>query len=104
MGPWGWLAAAVVTQWASVLALRLSQGFTRAGWTALALVTTVASIGCVSVALTEGVSLAVAYGLWTGAGVALAVLTGVALFGDRMSRVQVAGVVCVVAGVVALRL
>ncbi|KQT94738.1 hypothetical protein ASG49_07930 [Marmoricola sp. Leaf446] len=103
-GAWGWLALAVATQWASVVALRLSGGFTRVGWTALALAATVASIGCVSVALARGMTLAVAYGLWTGAGVALAVLTGAALFGDRMNRVQVGGVLCVLLGVVALRL
>ena len=103
MGPWGWLALAVVTQWASILGLRLSDGFRRTPWTALALVTTVTSIGCISVALSEGLSLAVAYGIWTGMGVALAALTGLAVFGERLGRVQAAGLVCVVLGVIALR-
>lgn len=103
MGPWGWLASAVVTQWASIVGLRLSDGFRRKRWTALALVTTVTSIGCISVALAEGLSLAVAYGIWTGMGVALAALTGLVAFGERLGRVQAAGLACVVLGVVALR-
>lgn len=57
-----------------------------------------------SVALSLGLSVAVAYGIWTGLGVALAALTGIVAFGDRMDRRQLAGLGLVLLGVVALQL
>lgn len=51
-----------------------------------------------------GLSVAVAYGIWTGLGVALAALTGIVIFGDRMDRRQLAGLGLVLLGVVALQL
>lgn len=103
MNEWAWMGLAVATQWASIVALRLSDGFRRWSWAAPALGCSVASIGCVSLALAGGLTLAVAYGIWTGAGVALAAGTGALFFDDRLDRVQLLALACVVAGIVALR-
>jgi small multidrug resistance pump len=101
--PWAWLAVAVVAQWLSVAALRASDGMRRPLWTLLTFAATIGSVGCVAVALSRGLTVAVAYGVWTGAGIALATLTGVLVFGDRLSRSQVAGLGLVIAAVVGLQ-
>jgi small multidrug resistance pump len=48
--------------------------------------------------------LGVAYGVWAAAGVTLIALLGVAVLGERLTPVQVVGVVLVIAGVLALEL
>lgn len=99
-----WLGAAVLTQWCCVAALRASDGLRRPVLAVVTFGSMLASVGCVAVALTYGLTVAVAYGVWTGAGVALAALTGVVVFHDRLSRVQLGGVALVIAGVVTLQL
>lgn len=98
-----WMTAAVVTQWASITALRASAGRRPVLFVA-SLLAMVASMASVSVALSHGLSIAVAYGIWTGLGVALAALTGLLGFGDRLDPWQTAGLVLVLAGVVGLQL
>ena len=58
----------------------------------------------VSRALDAGLSLAVGYGVWTGAGVASTALVGVFAFGDRLDRFQVIGLALVLAGSLLLHL
>lgn len=98
------MTGAVVTQWTSIASLRASDGLRRRGLAALCLATMVASMACVSVALSLGLSVAVAYGIWTGLGVALAALTGIVGFGDRMDARQLTGLGLVLLGVVVLQL
>jgi len=57
-----------------------------------------------SQALSRGVPIGVAYGIWAAAGVALIALIGVAFLGESLSWVQVGGIVLVIAGVLALEL
>lgn len=47
-------------------------------------------------------SLAIAYAVWTGAGIAFAALGGVVVFGDRLTRRQTVGLGLVLLGVVML--
>ena len=96
------LAAAVVTQVVGITALRASAGLRRPVWAVLAFAGLGASVVLVARAIDQGLSLAVGYGIWTGAGIALAALVGALLFGDRLRRVHVLGLVLVVLGVVAM--
>lgn len=101
---WWWLFAAVLMQWVQVGAIRASDGLRRPGWAALTFVAMISSVGCVSVALSLGLTVALAYGIWTGAGVALAAVTGAVVFGDRLDRRQTAGLALVLVGVALLQL
>jgi multidrug transporter EmrE-like cation transporter len=96
------LVAAVVTQVVGITALRASAGLRRPGWAVLTFAGLGASVVLIARAVDQGLSLAVSYGIWTGAGIALAAVVGVVLFGDRLRRVQVLGLVLVVLGVVAM--
>lgn len=100
---WLWLGAAVLTQWGCVAALRASEGLRRVGLAAITFLALLASVACISVSLTHGLTVAVAYGVWTGAGIALAAVTGVVVFKDRLTHGQVSGLILVIAGVVTLQ-
>jgi small multidrug resistance pump len=78
---WIWLVGAIAAEVTATLSLRFSAGFTR-------LVP----------------SLVVAYGLWSACGVALIALLGAAFLGEQLSWVQLAGIVLVIGGVLALEL
>lgn len=101
---WLWLAAGVLAQWGFVAALRASSGLRRPGWAVVTFVLMIASMGAVAVAIDGGLTVAVAYGVWTGAGILLAAVTGAVVFGDRLSGPQRLGLALVLAGVVALNL
>ena len=95
-----WLVGAVLAQVVGIGGLRASAGFRRPVPAVLTLVGIGVSVALMSRALVSGVSLAVGYGIWTGSGIALATLGGAAVFGDRLGRREVLGVVLVVVGVV----
>ncbi|WP_166462647.1 DMT family transporter [Amycolatopsis acidicola] len=93
------LAAAVLTQAIGITATRAADGLRKPGWVVVALVGIGASVALMSRALAHGLPFATGYGIWSGAGVACAALSGAVLFGDRLARGQTAGLVLVVAGV-----
>ena len=98
-----WLAAAVVAEALGLGGLRASRGLRRPLPAVLAFAGLEGSTVLVGQAITRGVSLAVAYGVWTGAGIGFAALAGSVVFGDRLSRRQTAGLGLVLLGVVLLQ-
>ena len=101
---WFWLAGAILAEVTATLSLRFSEGFTKPLPTVLVVAFYGASFWCLSQALTRGMPLGVAYGVWAAAGVTLIAVLGVAVLGERLTPVQVIGVALVVAGVLALEL
>ena len=97
-----WLVAAVVSEAIGLGALRASRGLHRPLPTVLALLGIEGSVVLVGRAIVDGVSLAVGYAVWTGAGIAFAALGGVVVFGDRLTRRQALGLALVLLGVVFL--
>lgn len=100
--PWLFLAGAIITEVIATSALKLSEGFTRTGPSIVVAVGYLAAFGLLSQALTRGMAIGVAYGVWAAAGVALVAMVGVAFFGESMTWVQVGGIALVIAGVLAL--
>jgi quaternary ammonium compound-resistance protein SugE len=84
------------------VAMKLTHGYTRPGWTALSLVLLAAFVWLLGRVLTV-LPVGSAYAVWTGIGAAGTVLLGVALFGETLSAPRVIGVALVVAGIVALK-
>ena len=94
----------MVTQVGGITALRLSDGMRRAWPTVLTFVGIGVSVVLVSRALNAGLSLAVGYGVWTGAGIASTAAVGAIAFGDRLDRSQLAGLGLVLIGSLILQL
>lgn len=97
------LTGAVLTQTVGILALRASGGMRRGGFAALSLGAIASSVALMAQAIDRGLSLAVGYGIWSGAGIALGAAGGAMLFGDRLSARQVGALAVLVAGVVVVR-
>lgn len=101
---WFWLAGAILAEVTGTVALRFSQGFSRLWPSVIVVLGYGTAFYSLSQALSRGVSIGVAYGIWAAAGVALIALIGVAFLGESLSWVQVGGIVLVIAGVLALEL
>ncbi|HUR74866.1 MAG TPA: multidrug efflux SMR transporter [Sporichthya sp.] len=104
MSSWLFLAGAIATEVTATLCLRASDGFARLGFTAVVVVGYIASFWCLSQALQRGMSLGVAYGVWSGVGVATVALLGKLFFDDRLSAVTVGGIALIIVGVVVVQL
>jgi small multidrug resistance pump len=102
--PWLFLAGAIITEVIATTALKLSEGFTRLVPSIVVVVGYIAAFGMLSQALTRGMAIGVAYGVWAAAGVALVAVAGAVFLGESMTWVQVGGIVLVIAGVLALEL
>jgi small multidrug resistance pump len=102
--PWLFLAGAILAEVIATTSLKLSEGFTRLVPSIGVVVGYIAAFGLLSQALTRGMALGVAYGVWAAAGVALVAVVGAALLGEGMTWVQVGGIALVIAGVLALEL
>ena len=96
------LVGAIAAEVVATLCLRASAGMTRPLPAVVVVVGYVTAFALLSMALTRQVPLGIAYGIWAAAGVALVALLSVALFGERLTGVQVGGLVLIVLGVVAL--
>ncbi len=103
-----WLAAsllglAIVVEVGATAALPRAAGFTQPAWTALVLGGYALSIWLLAVVVRQ-IPVSVAYAVWSGAGTALVATAGFVFLGERFDLVKAAGLVAIVAGVVAVNL
>ena len=98
-GGWPALAAAILCEVGGTVALRAAAGGRRA-WYVAVVAGYLLSFRCLGLALGAGMPLGVAYGVWAAVGVALTALAGRVFFGERLTRLSVLGIACVVVGVV----
>lgn len=83
--------------------MKLSEGFRNKKYTLLCILSSVCSIGLLSVATTE-LPLGVAYAVWTGLGTVLITLFGIAVFKESKDPLKLFFLGVVMAGVIGLRL
>ena len=102
--PWLFLAGAILSEVLATTFLKLSEGFTKLVPSIVVVVGYVAAFGMLSQALTRGMTIGVAYGVWAAVGVALVAIVGATLLGESLTWVQVGGIALVIAGVLALEL
>ncbi|MET4038549.1 multidrug efflux SMR transporter [Bradyrhizobium sp. RT6a] len=85
------------------ISMKYAEGYTRAGWSVVSLVLLVAFVVLLGRAL-KVLEVGVAYSVWTGIGAAGTFVMGVALFGEALSAMKLAGIALVLMGIVALKL
>jgi small multidrug resistance pump len=100
---WLLLAAAIAAEVCATVSLKLSDGFTRIAPSAIVVAGYLASFVLLSQILSRGMSLGVVYAVWSALGIAVIVLIDAFWFHERLSPLQLAGLVFVVAGVTALQ-
>ncbi|WP_017587770.1 DMT family transporter [Nocardiopsis ganjiahuensis] len=102
--PWIWLAGAIVLEVLATTSLKFSEGFTKLLPSVLVVVGYVGAFYMLSQALTRGMPLGVAYGVWAAIGIALLAVIGAVFLGESLTWVQVGGIAMVIAGVMALEM
>lgn len=100
---WLYLAIAIVSEVAATTALRMTGGFRNLGPSLLVVVGYAASFYFISLTL-DAIPLGVAYAIWSGVGVALITLAGMAFYRQTLSPVELMGITLIVAGVLVLKL
>lgn len=101
---WFWLAGAIVAEVSGTVALRFSEGFTRVVPSIIVVLGYGTAFYALSQALSRGMDLGIAYGVWAAAGVALVALIGAVFLGEGLTWVQLGGIALVIGGVLALEL
>lgn len=98
-----WLALAVVLEVAGSSLLKLSDGMRHRLAGLLGIVMVIGAFAALAQAI-RGMDLSVAYAVWGGAGLVITAIVGTLAFGQRIRPTGWAGIVLVIAGVVALKL
>ena len=98
MRKWLYLSGAIVTEVAATLSLRASTD--EPAWLIVVVCGYIAAFGFLALTLRAGAALGTAYGTWSACGVALVALLGIAIFGERLTPVQLAGIALLIIGVV----
>jgi small multidrug resistance pump len=99
---WLCLAGAILLEIAGTTSMKLSHGFTRPLPSVLLFVFYALSFALMTIAI-KRIDMSVSYAIWSGVGTALITLIGLVAFGESLTRVQLASIALIVAGVVGLR-
>lgn len=100
---WVYLAFAILSEVAATLSLRMASTG-RNLWYAPVGVGYSAAFALLTMALTEGIAVGVAYGIWAAAGVALTAIASRVLFKEPLTKVMGLGIVLIIAGVLLIEL
>ncbi|MUL85428.1 multidrug efflux SMR transporter [Mycobacterium sp. CBMA247] len=101
---WLALAGAILVEVFATLALRASDGFRRKAWIAPVVAGYVMSFYLLWLALSLGVPVGIAYGIWTACGVALIAVIARFLFKEPLTPVMMLGIALIVSGVFTIEL
>ena len=101
---WLALAGAILVEVFSTLGLRASDGFRKRKWIAPVLIGYVTSFALLWLTLSLGMPVGIADGVWSACGVALVAVLARVLFAEPLTRVMVAGIGLIIAGVLVIEL
>jgi len=101
---WWALAGAILAEVFATLSLRASDGFRRRAWLAPVLVGYLVSFYLLWVALSLGMPVGIAYGVWTACGVALVAVVARVVFAEPLTPRMLAGIALIVAGVLMIEM
>ena len=83
--------------------MKLSEGFTKLWPTVWTVLGMLASFFCLSRAV-HTLPMGTAYAVWTGIGAVGAAVTGIVLLGESASAMRIASLVCIVVGIIGLKI
>jgi len=101
---WLSLAAAILVEVFATLALRASEGFRKRVWIAPVVVGYTVSFVLLSVTLSLGMPVGIAYGVWSASGVALVAVMARVLFAEPLTLLMLAGIALIIGGVLTIEL
>lgn len=101
---WLTLAAAIALEVTATLCLRASDGLRRKLWLIPVIVGYIASFALLSVTLSLGMPVGIAYGVWSACGVALVALFARVLFAEPLTPTMMLGIGLIIAGVLSIEL
>jgi len=99
---WLYLFVAGLLEVGWAVGLKYTDGFTRVVPTTLTVLSMVASLGMLGLAL-KALPLGTAYAIWTGIGTIGTVILGIALFGESANAVRLGCIALIVAGIIGLK-
>ncbi|MGT2512217.1 DMT family transporter [Cupriavidus basilensis] len=100
---WIVLVFAGVLEVVLAYSMKLSDGFSRIGYSCVAVVAMISSIGLLSLSM-KSLPLGTAYTVWTGIGAVGSFLLGVIFLGEPASTLRVVAAVLIVSGLVVMKL
>jgi quaternary ammonium compound-resistance protein SugE len=103
VNPWVLIVLAGILETVWALGLKYSEGFTRLWPSVLTIVAMISSFILLSTAM-KSLPVGTAYAVWVGIGVLGTVIFGVILLGEPITLQRVAGIVLLLAGIIALKL
>ena len=103
MKAWMMLAIAIVFEIAGTSMLKLSDGFSKWHWAALALMAYWVSFFFLAQALTR-IPVGIAYAIWSGVGIVIITLIGWTLFKQTLSLLQFGCIALIAIGAIGLNL
>ena len=99
-----YLVAAIASETTGTLSLKLASDGKGLRWYGVVMVGYLTAFAMLTLALTEGLPLGVAYGIWSAGGVAVTAMASRLLFGEPLTRTMVVGIVLIMAGVLPVEL
>lgn len=101
---WPALSTAIVLEVLATLALRASDGLRKKLWLIPILLGYLGSLVMLSVSLSLGMPVGIAYGVWSACGVALVAVLARFLFAEALTPMMAAGIGLIIAGVLTIEL
>lgn len=101
---WLALACAIIIEVFATLSLRASDGFRKKAWITPVVAGYLACFYLLWLALSLGMPVGIAYGVWTACGVALVAVIARYLFSEPLTWVMVLGIAVIIAGVLTIEM
>ena len=100
---WVYLVVAGLFEIVWAFTMKLSEGFTKVGYSAITIVAMIISFALLSISM-RSLPLGTAYTIWTGIGAVGAFILGIVLLGEALTLMRVVAAALIVGGLVLMQL
>ena len=97
------LTLAIILEVAGTISMKLSEGFTKTGYSIALFILYILSFTALTIALKE-MDVSMAYAIWAGVGTALITLVGIYYFHEPATAMKIGSIGLIIIGVVGLNL